>query len=326
MTVLKTPNAPATSRQLWRLHQLMGEDTRDLQLTMQEASDRISELVDEDIGEYKQASFGSVWYEVPLAWIDFLKTPMTYADTRLFFGDQGQGKSITTVALTIDDVFKYITHVVSPEGEFVKAHALNEVEQDYLETPINEGGMGIRYNNLKHIRIFNEDGTKSKIVAMPPDYSIITPVKIFANRTFYGVKYVPFDIQQFISFINTPLMTGGWLVLSESVLLSRKDTMSYVGRFMEWFGAECRKRHLHLVVDTQYRKMLQSIFHLYATTTVECSYDTETTRVYLDVNKSSPIMQTTDYISYPYRRFFNTDEHMDIPQYRIDKAMETIVG
>lgn len=324
--MLRNPEAPATPRQLWRLHKLTGEDTRELKLTMQEASDKIAELEGWNIGSYEQPSFGNEWHETPPEWLEFLKTPMSFADIELYFGDQGQGKSISTVARVIDDAVRFVTHVVSPEGEFVKAHALNLQEQDYLEAPVEEGGLGLEYSNLRHMRIFNDDGTKSKIVAVPTDYSIVSPVKVFANRTFYGIKYAPFDLELFISYINTPLMTNGWLVLSESVLISKKDTMSYVGRFMEWFGAECRKRHMRMAVDMQYRKMLQSTFHLYATTTVECSYEPETTRVFLDVNKSSPVMSSTDYVSYPYRRFFNTDEHMDIPQYRIDKAMEVITG
>lgn len=315
--MIKSPDAPATDKQLWYLHKLTGEDTRDWQLTKQQASNKIAELQNGNIHQ---------WQEIPPEWDYFLKTPMDYADIRLFFGDQGQGKSITTVACVIDDVYKYVTHIVSPEGEMVKANALNESEQIYLQSPISKGGLGIRYNNLKHMRIFNDDGTKSKIVAIPPTYSILSPVKVFANRTFYGIKYMPFDLGQFISYINTPLMTNGWIVLSESVLISKKDTMSHVGRFMEWFGAECRKRHLRMAVDMQYRKMLQSTFHLYATTNVECSYDPETTIVTLDVNDSSPTMASTSYLSYGYRRFFNTDEHMEIPQYRIDKAMEVIVG
>lgn len=315
--MLQTPDAPANSRQLWKLHTLTGEDTRELDITMQEAHDKISQL---ESGRIHQ------WEEMPSEWEAYLNTPMTFADTRLFFGDQGQGKSITTVACVIDDVYNYITHVVSPQGEIIKANALNESEQLFLEAPQSKGGLGIRYSHLKHIRIFNDDGTKSKIVAIPPTFIVLSPVKVFTNRTFYGIRYMPFDIAQFIQYINTTLMTNGWVVLSESVLLGRKDTMSYVGRFMEWFGAECRKRHLRMAVDMQYRKMLASIFHLYATTNVECSYDPETTIVALDVNDSSPTMNSTQYVSYPYRRFFNTDELMNIPQYRIDRAMEGIVG
>ena len=41
---LRTPEAPATKRQLWLLHLLTGDDTRSWTLTMQEASDRIGEL------------------------------------------------------------------------------------------------------------------------------------------------------------------------------------------------------------------------------------------------------------------------------------------
>ncbi len=44
MVTLKTPEAPATSKQLWLLHILTKTDTRKLDITMQEASNRIEEL------------------------------------------------------------------------------------------------------------------------------------------------------------------------------------------------------------------------------------------------------------------------------------------
>jgi len=41
---LRNPETPATSKQLWLLHILTKTDTRNLNLTMQQASDRINEL------------------------------------------------------------------------------------------------------------------------------------------------------------------------------------------------------------------------------------------------------------------------------------------
>jgi len=266
------------------------------------------------------------WQPVPPEWDNFLKTPMSFADVRLFFGDQGQGKSITAVASAIDDYYLYLTHVVSPEGELLKARALNEEEQVYLEAPLKDGGMGLKYNNLKHMRIFNDDGTKSKIVSVPSNFVVLSPVRVFANRMMYGIRYMYADLEHLIGYINTPLMTNGWVLLSESVLVDKRDTMTSVGKFMVWFGAECRKRHLRMVIDSQYPSMVQSRFHLFATTRVECSYDEDTTIVTLDVNKNSPMMSSTSYVSFPYRRFFKTDEHMNIPQGKIDKALATVVG
>ena len=42
--MIKNPDAPATRKQLWLLHILAKEDTRDWRLTMQQASDKINEL------------------------------------------------------------------------------------------------------------------------------------------------------------------------------------------------------------------------------------------------------------------------------------------
>ena len=267
-----------------------------------------------------------VWNETSPEWEEFLRTPMSFADIRLFFGDQGKGKSISANACMLDDYFQYATQAVSPDGEVLKIRALTKHEQLYLESPIKDGGCGLEYDNLKHFRLFSDDGEKSKIVAIPSDYYILSPVKVFANRTLFGIRYVAFDLEKFIAYINTPLMTNGWLVLSESVLIGKKDPMSHVNTFMQWFGAECRKRHIKMAVDMQYRNQLQPIFHLYATTIVECGYDADTTVVTLDVNKKSPIMNSTSYVSRKYRRFYLSDEHMNIPQYKINRALATVVS
>lgn len=54
MVTLRTPEAPATSKQLWLLHILTKTDTRNLNLTMQQASDRINELKSNGNGNHPQ--------------------------------------------------------------------------------------------------------------------------------------------------------------------------------------------------------------------------------------------------------------------------------
>ena len=49
---LRNPGAPATNKQLWLLHLLTKQDTRDWKLTMQEASDKINELKGNGHKEY----------------------------------------------------------------------------------------------------------------------------------------------------------------------------------------------------------------------------------------------------------------------------------
>lgn len=317
----KNPNAPATKRQLYRLHMLTGKDTKDYKLTMEEASSQIGALDGINLGKQKID-----WQPTPLEWAEYVSTPMSFADVRLFFGDQGQGKSISATACAIDNYYHYLVYVISPEGETLKAKSLNQEEKLYLQAPVLAGGLGIAYDNLKHVKVFNNDCTKSKIIALPQEYMVQSPVKIFANRTLYGIRYMYTDEEHLIGYINSPLMTNGWVILSESVMLDKRDTMTGAGKFMAWFGAECRKRHLRMAIDSQYPSMMQSRFHLFATSRVECSYDEDTTIVTLDVNGNSPVMESTSYVSYKYRRFFDTDEHMKIAQGKINKAVATVAG
>ena len=81
MVVIRNPDAPATAKQLWALHELTGEDTRNWQLSKQEASDRIEAL------ELKK-----VERELPQAEVDEGE-PFSEAHVRIVEGDQRSGKT-----------------------------------------------------------------------------------------------------------------------------------------------------------------------------------------------------------------------------------------
>ena len=241
---------------------------------------------------------------------------ITQADTREIFGDQGQGKSCTAVALVADDCHANITGIRNPTTkEYFKARALNDQEIQTLES------QGVKYNPLKHIRIFKSDSI-SKIVAKPKGFAVESSVKVFANFHFYGIRFKFIDQNFLIENINDDILTNAWLVLDESILTDKQDSMSRAGKLLAKFGAQGRKRKLHTIIIAQYPDMINSRFTRFATTRVTCTYDKHTNMIDLDVNKSSEYMTSTSFYAPYYWPFYEHDEKIKIPQKSIDDFLE----
>ena len=248
---------------------------------------------------------------------------MDFADIRTLNGDQGHGKSVTAVALPVDDYYANLNQVVSPEGELFRARALNEDEQYLFEE------RGLYYDPLRHVRIFAGEAKddRSKIITLPLNWTVLSPVKIFANFHFYGIKFVLIDAYSLIEYMNEDnFFRDAWVILDESVQVDKQDTMTREGKLTQKFGAQVAKRDLHFVICVQYQHMLQSRMALFATTKVLCSYDSDTGIVSLDVNDNSPMMVSTDYYSIPYRRFYKRGEVIKVSQKKIDQILSTAGG
>ena len=243
---------------------------------------------------------------------------MDEADVRLIVGEQGSGKTTTGVALPVDDYYANVDAVISPNGERISAATLTSEEQEELEAG------GVIYDPFHHVKIFNDDNSESKIIKLPDDFMIASSVKIFSNFTFYGVRYVPADLIRILEYVNSDFMTNAWIIMDESIMTDKRETMTVVGKLMSWFGAQARRRNLHMVVISQYLNMIQSRFNLFAKTRVLCTYDKETRMVNLEVNNKSPVMQSTSYYAPNYWAFFKHDEIVRIPQGKIDKAIATL--
>lgn len=238
------------------------------------------------------------------------------ADLRLLLGEQGNGKTCTSVALVVDDVFAHIDSLVFPTGEFRKAETLKPDDIDFLKSH------KIAYDPLKHIRVFSEDCKTSKIIVKPQGCIVGSPVKVFANFHFYGIKFVFLTLPLILEHLNDEFMTDGWCILDESILTNKKDTMTREGKLMSKLGAQLRRRGLHTVINSQFADQVQSLFNRFATTRVHCSYDKITKMVSLEVNQKSEVMRSTSFYEPKYRPFYKHDEIVEIPQNQINEALK----
>lgn len=241
---------------------------------------------------------------------------MEEADVRVITGDQGAGKTTVGTALAVDDCCENITGITSPTGIRYEAQALTGDEQKKLIT------MGVKYNPHRHIRVFSLDGKQSKIITRPKDYIIESKVRLFSNYTLYGVRFMKVDIQTIVENINNPLVWNGWILLDESIMTDKRDTMAGEGKMMAWFGAQSRRRRLHMVILAQYSSMVQGRFIQYGKTKVLCTYDKYSRVVTIDVNKNSEVMTPTSFYAPEYWTYFDHEEIVKVPQYKIDRVLE----
>lgn len=244
-----------------------------------------------------------------------LQVPATYADIRLINGEQGSGKSTTGVACPADDYYGQLEGIVSPNGEVIRAKVLSKADKLYLQR------CGIAPNIFKYVRVFSEDDSQSKIIQIPKDFLVKSPVKIFANFHLHGLVYAYISLVDIIQYINTDLFNNAWILSDESVMTDARNSMENAGKLTAFFGGSIRKRNSHMCLMVQYNEQIERRFRLYHTMRVLCSYDEQSKVVTCDMKKRGEPSFSYDYWAPNYWRFFDTNELPHIPQYKIDRTL-----
>ncbi len=246
------------------------------------------------------------------------KAPQTFADERLILGDQGAGKTCSAVAFIKDDYYKQLNGIKSPSGETIKASILSQKDKDYLTD------CKIFPDVFKYVRVFLDDGTKSKIIRIPQDYLVVSPVKIFSTIHLYGLRYKFITIADVIQFINSDLFIDAWILSDESAMTSARNSMTAVGKLMAGLGAQVRKMDVHFCQTAQYYRMVDWEFKAFATMTVLCSYDEKTRMITLDVKERGKNPWSRSYWAPAYWKNFKTKERAKVPEKTLARAYQTV--
>ncbi len=245
-------------------------------------------------------------------------TPRTFADVKLILGDQGAGKTVTGVALAKDDYYEQLTGIQSPSGEIIKARCLNVNDKIYLEK------RGISPDIFRYVRVFSDDDKESKIIKIPKDYTVVSPVRIFANFTLFGFKYVPINLADVVQYLNSDLFTNAWILSDESVMTSARNSMTAVGKLLAGLGATIRKRDLHFCQMSQYNRMIDWQFRAFATTRILCSFDEITKVVTCDITERGQPRRSVSYWAPPYWKNFDTNEVPKVADKTLARAFQTV--
>ncbi len=247
------------------------------------------------------------------------KTPPTYADIRLFTGEQRSGKSNTLVAFPVGDYYTKLDGIISPSGQVIKAKSVYETV-----TPSDFKLLkrcGLYPNKLKYVRVFSPDGKQSKLIKIPQGYLVQSPVHIFANFHLYGVRFSYISIDDVIRYMNTEYFNDAWILSDESAMTDARNSMDKAGKLIAQFGATIGKRNAKFCIGAQYNEMAERRFRLFATTRITCSFDEDTRYITLVIKKKGEPEFETDYYAPLYWSFFKTQELIAIPQHKIDRAL-----
>ena len=157
---------------------------------------------------------------------------------------------------------------------------------------------------------------------VPEGYEIVSPIKIFANYHLYGVKYAYTTLTRIIEYLNSDVITEGWMLVDESYMTDARNSMTNVGKIIAMFGASIRKRKLHFVLMSQFESQLEKRYRAYATTRVLCQYNEKTKIITLDIKEKGLRKKTVSYYAPQYWRYYKTDEIIQIPESKVARALE----
>ncbi len=247
----KDPDSPATERQKYTIHKLTGEDMGSINLTKQQASDKIAEV------DVKRAS--------PPPMLNGTQ-PFHQANVTLIEGEQGCGKSNTAVGMVVDDYF-------------------NDCVRIYLEKQgIDAEVKG--YDRKNRIARIKKDG-KIKLIRIPQKYELKSPMKIFANFHLCGIPFVFIpSFPHLLKWLKMGLIGDCWLLLDEYYVGGNaRDSMSAFGKEMEKQSYQMRKLAAKVVIITPHARLIDKWTRLTPTKHIICSYDEKKREITLTVKK-----------------------------------------
>lgn len=284
MVEIKTPDAKATSRQLWRLHQLTKEDTRNLDITMQEASDRISKL------GYDGNYLKPITAKPPLA---YASVPFTEAHVTIIEGEQGGGKSITATARVVDAYYVDCVRV-------------------YCEEVLKISCIVKSYDRRNRIARIRYKGSL-KLLRIPSNYKLHSPMRIFCNFHLFGIPYIfcP-SFNHTLAWLKQGIIVNAWLIVDEAYVgMNARASMQALGKELEKQYFQFRKMLLNVIIVTPMARLIDWTMRTIPTERIHCTYNTKNRKVTLAIRKKGIQGERKfDYDSTQYRKNYRTNERI----------------
>jgi hypothetical protein len=242
-------DVPATRQQLWKIHQLTGENTKNLKITYRQASTRIQKLeLDAIQSELTEQS-------------NLDDDPFSEAHCCVVEGDQRSGKSIYAVGKVFERYYKDAARIYCEDVLKITC----EIKAYYRKD---------RVTKIKH-------NGQLKYVVIPKDYELKSPIRIFSNIHLYGVPYVYIpSYHHMLAWLKNGIICNGWLIMDEAHRgISARATQTAEGR--EWVGElyQLGKSKLEVMMITHQARMVDFLARLIPTKRVHCTYNPKTFRV-----------------------------------------------
>jgi hypothetical protein len=223
----------------------------------------------------------------------------------------GGGKTNTVTGLITDDLFAAITSIQEPD--YVDDHGLIYPGKIYpcVAHSMNMDGM--------IVRLQCED---ERLVLIPDDFIINSPVKIFANYHLYGIPYVFADFSTVLNLMNSDTMHGCKWVIDEGWLgADARKGMSPLTILITQYAQLMRKMEIDLYWITQHARFLDWRIRYIAKRKILTKYNSNTRQCRLMIQDL--IKGTEKVIHYDapiYWRYYNTNEVPPMPHNMVQKA------
>lgn len=241
---LRNPDAPASSRQIYKLNSLGVEFEENI--TMQEASDLIEDAELEALPDVIDTD------------VEYDDDPFTEAHVTMVNGDQRSGKTTYAVAIVRDAYDKDCVKI------FFKKVMKKDVEVLSYDR---------RYRVAKII-----DNGERKLVKIPKEYKMYSPMRIFSRIHLYGIPYVYVpSYRHMLKWLKRGFISNGWLIADEAHKgLSARAGMTREGR--QWVGElfEFGKSKLDVMLITHMPRMIEWVARTVPTKRVSCTYNAKT--------------------------------------------------
>jgi hypothetical protein len=273
MPAIINPDAPATPKQLWTLHKLTGKDTREWNITKEEASEKIQQL------ELKK-----IENEAPELPKDVDGQPFTEAHVTIVEGDQRGGKTCYAVKTILQSYFKDCVRIFCEKVLEIKVEVLS-------------------YSKKTRVAKIKYQG-QTKYIKIPEEYKLKSPMRIFSNVHIYGVPYVIIpSFRHMLYWLKTGVLSNGWLLADESHRgMSARNGMSAMGKDFVGEYYQLGKSMLDVIIITHHARMIDYLARLVPTKRIHCSYDKKTFRVNYTVREKG--VQGTRELSFDARPWF----------------------
>lgn len=276
---IKSPEAPATKKQLYRLQELTGG----WKLNKQMASDIIQVMELNRLAQDRDAQkmdYSDVPFEEPRVWI--------------VEGEQRSGKTCTGVAKIVDAYHLDCVRIYCEEVLKIKC----EVKS---------------YDSRHRVAKIKQEG-QIKVVSIPLNYKLHSPMRIYSNIHLFGVPYVfcP-SFRHILYWLKSGFMTHGWLLMDEAhVGINARASMTELGQEMEKQSFQYGKAMLNVIIITHMARMIDWTARTIPTERLSCSYDKKTKYItYTMRKKGERGTREISYFAPQYFPYYWTNERIN---------------
>lgn len=230
---------------------------------------------------------------LPQVQAKYVRPPFTETHVSLIEGDEGGGKTCTAVARVRDAYDKDCVRIYCENVLHIKCKVRSYSRRNRIAK--------IKYNG------------SLKILRIPQDYRLYSPMRIFCNFHLYGIPYfyIP-SFNHILAWLKQNIIIDGWLVVDEAYVgMNARSCMTELGRKLAMQYRQFRKMQLDVIIITPIARQIDFLLRMVPTEHIHCTYNPKTRKITLAIRKKGiKGEQKVDYDATQYWPNFRTNERV----------------